>query len=160
MRYLLAALALLFALPAQAKGPDHGGAAVGGVVGGLICGGGTLVYARLRAGGRESRSDDPMLWHQTEGPGILGAFFAEHALVGGATGAFGNGPRGGFLIGGAVTCTLDIGWIVASEILAAQQEPGPATALLEKSDAGWRLGPPPIAIRRDGALVSLLSVRF
>jgi hypothetical protein len=156
----LTALLLLCAIPAEAKGPDHAGAAAGGVVSGLVCGGGTLLYARARAGGHAS-ADDPMLWHQAEGPGILGAFFAEHALVGGLTGAFGDGPRGGFLIGGAVTCTLDIGWIVASEILASQQEPGPGgTALLERSDGSWRLSPPPVVIRRDGAWVSLLSVRF
>lgn len=156
------------ALPrrAEARGPDHVGAALGGLAGGLICGGGTLVYARLRAGGRESHTDDPMLWHQTEGPAVLGAFFGEHALVGGLTGALGNGPRPGFIIGGAVTCTLDVAWIITSEVIAAGQEPeptpggAPAAFLNRDPDAGWRIAPPPIAVARDGAWVSLLAIRF
>ena len=155
---IAAAFAVAMPAPARAKGADHGGAAVGGAVGGLLCGGGTLVYARLRAGGREARADDPMLWHQTEGPGVLGAFFGEHAIVGGLTGAFGNGPRQGFLVGGAVTCTLDIGWILASELIGSQQEPG--VALIERSTGGWRLAAPPVAIRRDGVWASLFAVRF
>ena len=156
----LLAAALAGATPAlaHAKGPDHGGAAAGGAVGGLLCGGGTIAYAAARAGGREAKSDDPMLWHQAAGPGVLVAFFGEHALVGGATGAFGDGPRAGFLIGGAVTCTLDVVWIIASEVIAYQQEP--AVALVQHDDGGWRLAPPPVAIRRDGAYVSLFAVQF
>jgi hypothetical protein len=158
----VAGASFLISPDAVAAGHDHGGAAIGGVVAGLVCGSGTLAYARLRSGGREARSDDPMLWHQAEGPGWIGAFFAEHAAAGGLTGAFFSGPRQGFVIGGLITCSLDAGWIIASEVIAAGQEQGPGAqaALIERNDGAWRVGMPPIVVGRDGAWASILAVRF
>ena len=154
----LAAVALALApAPCLAKNPDHVGAAAGGAVAGLVCGGGTIVYAQLRTGG-QSKPDDPILWHQAQGPAILGAFFVEHGAVGGLTGAIGDGPRAGFIIGGAVTCTLDVAWIITSEVIAANSEP--SIALVQHDRAGWRLGVPPVAVRRDGAAVELFAMRF
>lgn len=150
-------VAALLALPASASaGANHTGAAAGGAVAGLVCGGATLTYSRLRAGTGE---DSPLLWHSTSGPGWIVVFFAEHAAVGGVTGAFGDGAREGFVIGGAVTCGLDIVYIVASEILYAQEEP--VVALAERDDSGrWRFGVPPIAVGKRSAWIPLLSVRF
>lgn len=159
--------ALSFAQPAHAREdrPNHGGAAIGGAVAGLICGGGTLVYAKARekAGGA-----GPLLWHSGDGPGWVGVFFLEHAGVGGLTGAFGRTPRQGFVIGGAVTCTLDVLWIVSAEVLARaarEDDKGltrlrPALGLAERGPQGWRMGLPPVVVTRRGAWMSLLAWRF
>lgn len=165
---LVAGVALLsFSAPAHAKeeAPNHGGAAIGGAVAGLICGGGTLVYAKARekAGGA-----GPLLWHSGEGPGWVGVFFLEHAGVGGLTGAFGPGPRQGFVIGGAVTCSLDLLWIVSAEVLARaarEDDKGltllaPPLGLAEKGPGGWRVGVPPVIVTRRGAWMSLFAWRF
>ena len=142
--------------------PNHGGAAMGGAVAGLVCGGGTMVYARLRAG-----PEGPLLWHTGGGPGWVGVYFLEHGAVGGLTGALGNGPRAGFIIGGAVTCALDITWVIASEILAAEAAEDAdrlsflrAEAVAEVGPDGIRFGVPPIVVTRRGAWAPLLQWRF
>lgn len=164
----LFALLALDAAPAGAQEVNHGSAAVGGAIGGLICGSATLTYAKLResAGG-----SGPLLWHQGDGPGWIGIFFLEHAALGGVTGAFGDGSTEGALIGGAVTCALDVAWIVSAEILARQAReededldrgrPPPALALVDLSpEAGIRLGLPPIVVTRRGAWMSLFAFTF
>ena len=161
----IAAAALLgFSGLAHAKEkdrPDHGQAAIGGAVAGLVCGGGTLVYAKAR---EKAGSSGPLLWHPGESPGWVGVFFLEHAAVGGLTGAFGDGSREGFVIGGAVTCTLDIAWIVTAEILARQAREDDAglasLGLVEKRPDGWAMGPPPIVVTHRGAWISLFAWRF
>ncbi len=151
-------VAALLLLPATAGAEsNHAGAAAGGGVAGLVCGGMTLTYSRLRAG--SGAEDSPLLWHSTAGPGWIAVFFVEHAAVGGLSGAFGDGPREGFVIGGAVTCGLDIVYVVASEILFAQEEP--VLAVAERgADGQWRFGVPPIAVGKRSAWIPLLSVRF
>lgn len=166
VRLAIAALLLApGAAPARERS-DHGGAGVGGAVAGLVCGGGTLVYAKARekAGGA-----GPRLWHTGEGPGWIGVFFLEHAAAGGLTGAFARGPRQGFLVGGAVTCTLDAAWIVAAELLASSAReddeglvhlaPAPL-GLAEVGPGGWRIGAPPVVVTRRGAWMSLFAWKF
>lgn len=150
---------------AKEDDPNHGGAAIGGAVAGMVCGGGTLVYAKAR---EKTGGGGPLLWHSSSGPGWVGVFFLEHAGVGGLTGAFGQGPRQGFVIGGAVTCTLDLLWIVSAEILARaarEDDEGltllaPALGLAEKGPDGWRMGMPPVIVTRRGAWMSLFGWRF
>jgi len=170
MRFVpaLAAAVACFVLPSGASAkedPNHGGAAIGGAVAGLVCGGGTLVYAKAR---EKTGDSGPLLWHTSDGPGWVGVFFLEHAAIGGLTGALGEGPRQGFIIGGAVTCTLDILWIVSAELLARAARDddkglthlSPVLGLAEKSPDGWRLGVPPVVVTRRGAWMSLFAVRF
>ena len=166
---LAAACLALVPVGAHAKEaePNHEGAAIGGAIAGMVCGGATLVYAkaRERAGGA-----GPLLWHSGESPGWIGVFFLEHAGVGGLTGAFANGPRQGFWVGAAVTCTLDIAWIVTAEILAkwareddealARLRAGPPLGLAEKGPHGWRVGLPPVVVSDRGAWMSLFAWRF
>lgn len=158
---IAAAAFLAFAGTAHAKEndrPNHGQAAIGGAVAGLVCGGGTLVYAKARA---KAGSSGPLLWHPDESPGWVGVFFLEHAAVGGLSGAFGRGSRDGFVIGGAVTCTLDIAWIVSAEILAKQARDDDAElALVNRGPSGWTLGPPPVVVTHRGAWISLFAWRF
>lgn len=145
--------------------PNHGQAAIGGAVAGLVCGGGTLVYAKAR---EHAGSSGPLLWHSEESPAWVGVFFLEHAAVGGLTGALGEGSRQGFVIGGAVTCALDIVWIVSAEILAKQARDDdetlarlpPPAGFAELSPNGWRFGPPPVVVTRRGAWMSLFAWRF
>lgn len=154
---LLAVLSVTLARPAHARSHvNHGAAAIGGGVAGLVCGGGTFTYATLRAG---AEGKDPLAFHQGSGPGWIGIFFAEHAAAGGLTGAFGDGPREGFVIGGAVTCTLDLVWIVASEVIARGDEE-PTMGALERSKGRWRFGVPPVAVEPKGVRATLFAWRF
>ncbi len=139
--------------PARAEPRDHVGGGAGGAVAGLICGGATLTYSKLRGG-----ANGPVLWHG-DSAGWIGVFFAEHAAVGGLSGALGDGPRQGFVVGGAVTCGLDIVYVVASELIAATDDE-PSMALLEISPDGTRWGAPPVAVGPDGAWISLFAWEF
>lgn len=164
---VVALLAFLAFEPAALakEDPNHGGAAIGGALAGLVCGAGTLVYAKAR---EKTGDSGPLLWHTSEGPGWIGVFFLEHAAIGGLTGAFGEGPRQGFVIGGAITCTLDIVWIVSAELLARAARDddegltllAPAMGLAERGPLGWRLGVPPVVVTRRGAWMSLIAWRF
>jgi len=129
---------------------------MGGGVGGLVCGGATFTYAKLRAGAEHK---DPLAFHDSSGPGWIAIFFAEHAAAGALTGGFGNGPREGFVIGGAVTCTADLVWVVASEILSAGDDEPPAGGI-ERANGRWRFGIPPVAVDRRGFRATLFAWRF
>ncbi len=137
---------------AAAARTNRGGAAVGGAVAGLVCGGATLTYARLRAG-----PEGPLLWHDG-GPGWIGVYFLEHAAVGGGVGAIGRAPRQGFVLGGIVACGLDLAWVISSEVLAATEEPTMALVELGPGGARWRV--PPVIVRRRGAWAPLFAWRF
>lgn len=141
------------ARPAHAEPRNHAGGAAGGAVAGLLCGGTTLTYSKLRGG-----ADGPVLWHGNS-PGWIGVFFIEHAAIGGASGALGDGPRQGFVVGAAVTCGLDLVYVIASEIIAATDRE-PTMALLEVTPAGTRWGAPPVALGPQGAWISLFAYEF
>ena len=162
---------LLLAAPAFAaedEDPNHISAAAGGGVAGLVCGGVTLTYARIR---ESAGSSGPLLWHEGESAGWVGVFFLEHAVAGSLTGALGRGTREGMIIGGAITCTLDLVWIVSAELLArsardddeglddGQREP-PPLGLAELGPRGLRVGLPPVIVTRRGAWMSLFAWRF